>query len=67
MVILSVIIRVRPRLFDQFGHETMYASSGNKAPLHTKLTLMDCGIGNTNLLGSSSSGLAYDSHHLTQK
>ena len=30
MVILSVIIRVRPRLFDQVGHETMYASSGNK-------------------------------------
>ena len=28
-----------------------------KAPLNTKLTLMDCGIGNTNLLGSSSSGL----------
>ena len=22
--------RVRPRLFDQVGHETMYASSGNK-------------------------------------
>ena len=31
-----------------------------KAPLHTKLTLMDCGIGNTNLLGSSSSVLGYD-------
>ena len=31
-----------------------------KAPLYTKLTLMDCGIGNTNLLGSSSSGLGYD-------
>ena len=30
-----------------------------KAPLYTKLTLMDCGIGNTNLLGSSSSGLGY--------
>ena len=29
----------------------------SKAPLHTKLTLMDCGIGNTNLLGSSSSVL----------
>ena len=23
-------IRVRPRFFDQVGHETMYASSGNK-------------------------------------
>ena len=23
------IIRVRPRFFDQVGHETMYASSGN--------------------------------------
>ena len=23
-------IRVRPRFFDQIGHETMYASSGNK-------------------------------------
>ena len=22
--------RVRPRFFDQIGHETMYASSGNK-------------------------------------
>ena len=22
--------RVRPRFFDQVGHETMYASSGNK-------------------------------------
>ena len=26
----SVEIRVRPRFFDQVGHETMYASSGNK-------------------------------------
>ena len=25
-----VIRRVRPRFFDQVGHETMYASSGNK-------------------------------------
>ena len=32
----------------------------SKAPLHTKLNLMDCGIGNTNLLGSSSSVLGYD-------
>ena len=24
------MIRVRPRFFDQVGHETMYASSGNK-------------------------------------
>ena len=31
-----------------------------KAPLNTKLTIMDCGIGNTNLHGSSSSGLGYD-------
>ena len=23
-------VRVRPRFFDQVGHETMYASSGNK-------------------------------------
>ena len=30
-----------------------------KAPLNTKLTLMDCGIGNTNLVGSSSSGLGF--------
>ena len=30
------------------------------APLNTKLTLMDCGIGNTNLIGCSSSGLGYD-------
>ena len=35
-----------------------------KAPLHTKLTLMDCGIGNTNLLGSSSSGLGYDCFYM---
>ena len=25
-----VLSRVRPRFFDQVGHETMYASSGNK-------------------------------------
>ena len=31
-----------------------------KAPLYTKLTLMECGIGNTNLLGSSFSGLGCD-------
>ena len=24
------LLRVRPRFFDQVGHETMYASSGNK-------------------------------------
>ena len=36
----------------------------NKAPLYTKLTLMDCGIGNTNLLGSSSSGLGYDCFYM---
>ena len=35
-----------------------------KAPLYTKLNLMDCGIGNTNLLGSSSSGLGYDSFYM---
>ena len=35
-----------------------------KAPLHTKLTLMDCGIGNTNLLGSSSSVLGYDCFYM---
>ena len=26
----DLYIRVRPRFFDQVGHETMYASSGNK-------------------------------------
>ena len=31
-----------------------------QAPLYTKLTLMYCGIGNTNLLASSSSVLGYD-------
>ena len=36
----------------------------NKAPLYTKLTLMDCGIGNTNLLGPSSSGLGYDCFYM---
>ena len=25
-----MVIRVRPRFFDQVGQETMYASSGNK-------------------------------------
>ena len=35
-----------------------------KAPLNTKLTLMDCGIGNTNLLESSSSGLGYDCFYM---
>ena len=35
-----------------------------KAPLYTKLTLMNCGIGNTNLLGSSSSGLGYDCFYM---
>ena len=28
--IVAMRIRVRPRFFDQVGHETMYASSGNK-------------------------------------
>ena len=27
---LRITIRVRPRFFDQVGHETMYAPSGNK-------------------------------------
>ena len=27
---MDITIRVRPRFFDQVGHETMYASSGNK-------------------------------------
>jgi hypothetical protein len=26
----GLIVRVRPRFFDQVGHETMYTSSGNK-------------------------------------
>ena len=30
MLIVQVYNRVRPRLFDQVGHETMYDSSGNK-------------------------------------
>ena len=33
MPMLAVMLltnRVRPRFFDQVGHETMYASSGNK-------------------------------------
>ena len=29
-------IRVCPRFFDQIGHETMYASSGNKHFFFTK-------------------------------
>ena len=35
-----------------------------KAPLHTKLTLMDCGICNTNFLGSFSSVLGYDCFYM---
>ena len=35
-----------------------------KAPLNTKLTIMDCGIGNTNLHGSSSSVLGYDCFYM---
>ena len=27
---MNIQVRVRPRFFDQVGHETMYASSGNK-------------------------------------
>jgi hypothetical protein len=30
LLIGSSYSRVRPRFFDQVGHETMYASSGNK-------------------------------------
>ena len=41
-----------------------YLVLGGKAPLYTKLTLMDCGIDNTNLLGSSSSGLEYDCFYM---
>ena len=37
---------------------------GLKAPLYTKLTLMECGIGNTNLLRYSSSGLGYDCFYM---
>ena len=40
--------------------EFLYFVVSAKAPLYTKLTLMDCGISNTNLLGSSSSDLGYD-------
>ena len=35
-----------------------------KAPLYTKLTLMNCGISNTNLHESSSSGLGYDCFYM---
>ena len=34
---VSIDIRVRPRFFDQVGHETMYSSSGNK---HFSLNLV---------------------------
>ena len=40
------------------------STTTTKAPLHTKLTLMDCGIGNTKLLGSSSSVLGYDCFYM---
>ena len=35
-----------------------------QAPLYTKLTLMYCGISNTNSLGFSSSGLGYDCFYM---
>ena len=41
-----------------------YKVGRTKAPLYTKLTLMDCGTSNTNLLGSSSSGLGYDCFYM---
>ena len=41
-----------------------YMQGHSKAPLNTKLTLMDCGFGNTNSLGSSSSGLEYDCFYM---
>ena len=37
---------------NNFKIVTLLFNPGRKAPLYTKLTLMDCGIGNTNLLGS---------------
>ena len=42
----------------------MFDKKHVKAPLYTKLTLMDFGISNTNLLGSSSSGLGYDCFYM---
>ena len=38
-IVLCTYIRVRPRFFDQVGHGTMYASSGNKHFL-TKLVIV---------------------------
>ena len=35
-----------------------------KAPVYTKFILMSCPIGNTNFLGSASSGLGYDSFYI---
>ena len=35
-----------------------------KAPVYTKLIFMNCSIGNTNYLGSASSGLGYDSFYI---
>ena len=36
----------------------------DKAPVNTKFILMNCSIGNTNYLRSSSSGLGYDSFYI---
>ena len=58
--IFVVFIRYTQHYFLIYSFDTEAYLVKFKAPLYTKLTLMDCGIGNTNLLGSSSSGLGYD-------
>ena len=56
--------RLQLKLCQFFGSTESLLFIHFKAPLYTKLTLMDCGIGNTNLLWSSSSGLGYDCFYM---
>ena len=62
--IFVVFIRYTQHYFLIYSFDTEAYLVKFKAPLYTKLTLMDCGIGNTNLLGSSSSGLGYDCFYM---
>ena len=54
-VCLEYFVQSKKKILRNLRNREYEARS--KAPLNTKLTLMDCGIGNTNLLGSSSSGM----------
>ena len=62
--IFVVFIRYTQHYFLIYSFDTEAYLVKFKTPLYTKLTLMDCVIGNTNLLGSSSSGLGYDCFYM---